>query len=165
MKIYLKNRLLIQSTIFPEGNRVYGSGEQIERNWIIYTFNSEEKLTYIKKYSKEDLKQESNLVRVCLDSYENVYGLYYSGLIKLKSIFKIFENMNIPYPDHRISIGGSNCEIYTPFSIIKKLTGVLEKNGVDCLVSNCATLLFPYIFYESPNIERQRKNPIEIKLE
>jgi len=159
MKIYLDNRLLIQSTIFPKdelGTRLqFQFTEKASRDWSVYTFNSKDRLTDF-EYNPEN------------DNIQDIYIRERLIHVKLEHChpfeFNEFESMNLPLPDNIIKISGYYSHIHTPFSIIKNLTNILEKNGVDCLVNNNVAPLYNHIFYESSNIKKQRENPIEIKL-
>lgn len=170
MKIYLDNRLLIQSKIIPEKERWNRDNKKSERNWEIYTFNSKNRFTRTKQYYNYntnidlDPKNKYNLVKVSLKSYENFSEWAEDDLIQLLFIFEEFEHSNISCPNHKIEISGYDSGILTPFSVIKNLTNILENHGIDCLVSNNAAPLCSHIFYESPKIKNQRENPIEIKL-
>jgi hypothetical protein len=168
MKIYLDTRLLIQSKIFPENKKIFGENldEESERDWNVYTFNSKGRLACLVKYNPAYFKQEENLsacyrlVSVKLHSYDKDKFLE----LQNNSSFEELESMNLPFPDHKIGISGYHSGICTSLSTIKKLAKVLEESGIDCLVNNNAGPLCNHIFYESPNLEKQKANPIEVEL-
>ena len=151
MKIYLENRLLVQSRVFEtrnESEKPKRNNSDSERDWNIYLWGSKNKLS-----AEEDNTScgNNNTIEARLEEYKSYKN-------------DEFRSYKITPPNHCISISGYSSFIKTPKKTMMKLVNKLEKENIDCLLNDNGAPVIPRAEYISPRLKKKLKNPIEIKL-
>lgn len=142
MKILLEGKVLAESKKYEIASKVIEErrkrlNERGEIDWVIYTWNSKDKLGFDENGS----------------SYGDKNSIFVGGY-DYPAEGKDFLERGLKVPEQIIRVSSVTTPLEIHYSSMKKMIDILESKKIDCLLSSDKDNPFDAIQYLSPKIEK-----------
>ncbi len=151
MRIYLKERLLVKTKVFPdivscskeEDKRFRQTSlEDVKRDWMVYTWNSKGKLMG----EDDGYKPDPLIIEASLKEYTTKYDAVFDDE---------FKNMGLTKPYHKLIISAYHSLIPTSRETMMDIIRRLEVEEISCLLTPMVAPIFTHYEYMSPRLEEK----------